>query len=315
MVDDLAAGGVSILVEPNGHNGAELIAAIDAANKSVHVTMYMLTSHEVLGAIIAAHARGLDVKVVLNEHFAFSTPGESPNSLAFAALTSAKVSVAWASPHFAYTHEKCVLLDGKVAWIMTMNASISGPMHNREYLVIDTIPADVAEAEAIFAADFAGKPIVASGALVVAPDNAKLKIMTLIASAKHTLDVEGEEFSDHDVARGLIAAVAKGVQVRLVVANAPGNLPAANPSVAMVKAAGGKVYVSGAPSSGHSGLGPYIHAKVVLADGSAAYIGSVNFSTGSMTRNRELGVIVTNVQELAKVEVAIAADIAAGHLL
>ena len=42
----------------------------------------------------------------------------------------------------------------------------------------------------------------------------------------------------------------------------------------------------------------YIHAKVILADygtsGVVAYMGSINFSTASLTQNRELGMYVTD---------------------
>jgi phosphatidylserine/phosphatidylglycerophosphate/cardiolipin synthase-like enzyme len=38
----------------------------------------------------------------------------------------------------------------------------------------------------------------------------------------------------------------------------------------------------------------YIHAKLIVVDGSEAYVGSINYSTSSMVYNRELGVITTN---------------------
>ncbi|GAC1500966.1 MAG: hypothetical protein NVS1B2_25850 [Vulcanimicrobiaceae bacterium] len=34
---------------------------------------------------------------------------------------------------------------------------------------------------------------------------------------------------------------------------------------------------------------PYIHAKAIVADGLRAYVGSANFTTGSLQYNRELG--------------------------
>ncbi len=37
---------------------------------------------------------------------------------------------------------------------------------------------------------------------------------------------------------------------------------------------------------------PYIHAKMIIADGSKAFIGSVNISPASLDRNRELGILV-----------------------
>ena len=39
---------------------------------------------------------------------------------------------------------------------------------------------------------------------------------------------------------------------------------------------------------------PYMHAKIVLADGKKAFVGSVNISTNSLERNRELGILVSD---------------------
>src|SRR4051794_13473575 len=38
---------VQVIVEPNGNNASELVAAINAATKSVHMVMYLLTSTDV----------------------------------------------------------------------------------------------------------------------------------------------------------------------------------------------------------------------------------------------------------------------------
>ena len=37
---------------------------------------------------------------------------------------------------------------------------------------------------------------------------------------------------------------------------------------------------------------PYIHAKLVLADGTRGWIGSENFSANSLDNNRELGILL-----------------------
>ena len=142
---------VTIIVEPNGKGGSELVSAITAAKTSVHMTMYMLSNTDVINALIARHKAGVDVKVLLD-----STSTTRSNASVYNQLQTAGVEVAWSSTAFTFTHEKCVIIDGKTAWIMTMNLTTSSPTSNREYLAIDTTPGDVTEAEAIFAADFAG---------------------------------------------------------------------------------------------------------------------------------------------------------------
>jgi phosphatidylserine/phosphatidylglycerophosphate/cardiolipin synthase-like enzyme len=303
---------VAIIVEPNGNDDAELVSAIKAAHTSVYMTMYELDHPAVLSALVGRKQAGLDVQAVLDG----SSVTKAFNTAAFNQLKAAGISVVWSSSSFTYTHEKCVMIDGQVAWIMTMNLAKSPPSSNREYLAIDSDAADVAEATAIFKADHGMQTISPSGGLVVAPVNARPKLVALINSATTTLDVEGEEFSDNystGVVNAVAAAASRGVKVRVIIAN--GALNAS--SVATVKSAGGKVVMTGPGSSGGTLANPYIHAKAILVDCSGTtcakgFVGSENFSGGSLGYNRELGVIFTNTSELAKVKTAIDKDFANG---
>lgn len=298
---------VSILVEPNGNKASELTATINGAAHSVYLTMYELDSSPILSALVARKQAGIDVQVILDG----STMTKSFNMPAYTQLHDAGIPVVWSSSAFTYTHEKTVIIDGNVAWIMTMNLNTSSPATNREYLAIDTDAADIAEATAIFQADHAMQSITPSGALVVAPVNARPDLVALIASATHTLDVEGEEFSDTystGIVNAVAAAAARGVTVRVVIAN--GGIDSA--SVSRVKAQGAQVVMTG-PTSGHgTQANPYIHAKAIVADGARAYVGSENFSAGSLGYNRELGVIFDAPAEVAKVAAAIDTDFGNG---
>jgi cardiolipin synthase A/B len=290
--------GVSIIVEPNGNKGSELTNAILGATSSVHMTMYLLSSTEVINALISQHHAGLQVEVLLDP-----SPSGTSNQSVYSQLSSAGVAVHWGSSKFTYTHEKCVILDKKEAWIMTMNATYSAPIDNREYLAIDDNATDVAEAESIFEGDFAGNPPSSvSGPLVVAPINATSTIVSLIQSAKKTIDIEGEEFSDYHTADALSAAGHVGVQIHIVLANTSAS-SSQTTAVNQVKAAGAKVVKLATP---------YMHAKSLVVDGTTAFIGSENFSTGSLEYNRELGVVFTTPSEVAKVLNTTNSDFAAG---
>ena len=290
---------VTILVEPNGNKGQELIDAINGATTSVHMTMYLLSNTGVINALLAQHAKGHDVKVMLN------TKSPATNAQAMSQLVGAGVNVVAAPAAFALTHEKCVIIDGQAAWIMTMNATQTSPTDNREYLAIDTDAQDVAEAELIFEADFSNKASSPTGNLVVAPVNARGKLVELIASAMTTVDVEGEELSDTGIVAALNAAADHGLAVRVIVAS---TTPTATQmaAVASVKQHGIKVVQVSQP---------YIHAKAIVVDRAAAYVGSENFSTGSLLYNRELGVLTNALAEVTKVQTTIDADFGNGQAL
>jgi cardiolipin synthase A/B len=289
---------VSIIVEP-GDSGNALATAIQNATTSVHMTMYLLSATKIINALIAAKNAGRDVKVILNQ--TFPTGGDSNGSV-FSQLQAAGISVHWAPSTFSLTHTKCVIIDGQSAWIMTMNATTTALSENREFLAIDTDPDDVAEAEAVFQADFAGSPITPSGKLLVAPVNARERLVGLIASATTSIDMEAEALSDAAIVGRLANAAGSGVTVKIVLAD---DTPSVDETAArtQLKAAGVKlVKVS------H----PYIHAKSIVVDGTMAYVGSINFTTGSMTYNRELGVIFSTPSEVQKVLTTTRTDFAAG---
>jgi cardiolipin synthase len=303
---------VTIIVEPNGNHASEISSAITAAHTSVYMAMYELNNSSVLSALVARKQAGLDVQVILDG----STQTKSFNQAAYDQLHAAGVAVVWANPAFTYTHEKCVMIDGAQAWIMTMNLNTSPPSSNREYLALDTDPADVAEAIAVFKADHAMQPVTPSGNLVIANANARTRLVGLIDSATTTLDVEGEEFSD-TYSTGIVNAVARaatrGVKVRVVVANS--TLVAS--AITIVKNAGAKVVMTGPTSNSGTMSNPYIHAKAMVVDcvaGTCArgFVGSENFSGGSLGYNREVGVIFETPVEVAKVEAAISTDFSHG---
>jgi phosphatidylserine/phosphatidylglycerophosphate/cardiolipin synthase-like enzyme len=304
-------------VEPAGDHGQALVDAIHAATKSIHMEMYLLTLDSVVSALAAKASAGLDVKVLLNETFPSL---EDSNASVMSTLTRENVNARWASPAFAYTHEKAVIIDGRAAWIMTANATDSSYESNREYIAIDTDPTDVAEAEAIFEDDFvqsgyeaetpASTPTI-SGRLVVAPAppmNSLPELVALITSAKKAVYAEVEEFDNASVANALVSAVHNGVSVDLVVANTSDNT-SSNPALQAIRSGGGHVFIGGAPEGSSTAQQPYIHAKAIVVDGALAWVGSENFSTGSLEFNRELGVVFTGASEVAKVRTTIEKDV------
>ncbi len=316
------SGDHTVFVTPSTNITNQIINAIDAAHTSIHMTMYILDDTSIVAALVNRKKAGLDVRVVLDQTFPSGTVETNPTT--YSTLTAAGVGVVWrngppgAAPG-AYTHEKTFILDGKEAWIMTLNLDHSAPLYNREYVVVDDDPAEVAEADQIFLADYTGAANASGSPLVVSPTNSRSALVALIDSATKTLDVEGEEFSDNDnggVANAVAAAAKRGVVTRVVVATGTPT-SAQKTAIATVKGAGAKVVVSGGQSGTSTASDPYIHAKAIVVDCTASgcvsgYLGSENFSAGSLGYNRELGVILHEPAELAKVEAAIDTDFAAG---
>jgi phosphatidylserine/phosphatidylglycerophosphate/cardiolipin synthase-like enzyme len=296
---------VTIQIQPSD-SGAALLAAIKGAKKSVHMTMYMLTSNEMIGALVDVKQGGKDVKVVLNK--SFPTP-DNPNEGTFTTLKNKGVSVVWASSGYTFTHAKTILIDGTKAVISTMNLTYSSPTSNREYIATDTDAQDVADLEEVFDADFAGKAVSLATKLVLSPSSAntlespRSQLKRLIESAKTSLDVEVEALSDGVLVDAIVAAHQANVDVRVVVDPTTLNTTAQNDAVAKLKQ--GAVPLRGLKT-------PDVHAKAIVADGARVFVGSHNFTVNALDANREVGVLTDAAGEAKKVSDAIRGDFDSG---
>ena len=319
----IPTSGVTITVEPDGTgDAAGLLNAIKGAQTAVHVEMYLLSNAKYISALLALGAAGKDVKVVLNQSFPTGTPTANTNASSYAQLSGQPgVSVHWApttTGFDSYTHEKAVIIDpaggsDSQVWIMTMNLDTDAPKYNREFLAQDTNAADITEAEDIFEADYASTSITPTGDLVVAPspqNDAVSVLVGLINSATTGIAMEAEEFDDsgtqteEKVFNALTAKAQAHIPVHLVLEDSTDS--AQSSAVAALQAAGG-VVVGYACSASLD-----IHAKALVVDGARAYIGSENFSGGSLGYNRELGVYFTEASEVAKVQTTIQNDFVGG---
>jgi hypothetical protein len=83
----------------------------------------------------------------------------------------------------------------------------AGTESNREFALIDSDPAVVSQAEAVFAADWVHTPYTGpDDALVLSPNNSRAQIEGLITSARKTLDIFAEEMGDPAVSSDLVLA-------------------------------------------------------------------------------------------------------------
>ncbi len=274
--------GVQVFVEPSA-KAQPITQAIATATKSVWVEVYLLTDRDVINALENAANRGVDVRVLLELH-PYGGGATSPAQV-LQELQTAGVKAEGADPRLHYTHEKARIVDGATLYGMSCNLTYSGlGGSDRDYGVIDTNAPDVQEAATIFQADWQRQtPTLTDPNLVVSPVNARAKLAALIAGAHHTLYVEDEEMSDTQSEDALIAAAQRGVTVELVL---PTSAASSNGSdVARLTQGGVHVRYIGSP---------YMHAKLIIADGAVAFVGSDNFSANSLDDNRELGLVIAD---------------------
>ena len=180
-----------------------------------------------------------------------------------------------------------MVVDEAVTVIMNQNLTQSAFTANREFGVVTDEPDAVRAAAAIFTADWTRGAEPEPGPLVVSPTNAREQLLALVRGARISLDLYAEVLRDPQLLDALAAAAERGVGVRIIVS------PSAD-----FEAEVDELTTSGVEIRLSNSL--YIHAKLIVADGERAFIGSQNLSATSLDQNRELGIVVDDPVNLSR---------------
>lgn len=270
----------SLVVEPN--EGMDPIyALISSARHSLDMTMYELADPRAVSILESDAAQGVRVRVLLDREYS----GGSVNAGAYSQLASHGIEVRWAYSG-AIFHQKTITVDGATSAIMTLNLTSRYYATTRDFAVVTNDMGDVSAIENVFNQDWSspGPPYLTSAGdnLVWSPGSIGA-LVHLIDSARHSLLVENEEMNDSTIEGALESAASRGVDVEVVMTYSPDWAGA----LARLSAAGVHVRTFASDAS------LYVHAKVMVADGATAFLGSENFSVASLDYNRELGLITT----------------------
>ena len=261
-----------MLTEPEAGIGP-IYRLITGARSSVELTMYELADSTAEADLAADAARGVDIRVLLDQHLE-----KSRNTSAYDYLAARGVHVRWGPAGTTY-HQKTLTVDGATSVIMTGNLVTGDYPGTRDFAVIDTGRADIAAIAAAFNADFAGHAITPRDGtdLVWSPTNAQASVLSVINGATRTLAVEDEEMDDPAVTAALAAAARRGVNVQITMTADP------EWDQAFTELARAGAHIRLYPDNG-SAL--YIHAKAIVADaglpGQQVLVGSQNFSVASL---------------------------------
>jgi phosphatidylserine/phosphatidylglycerophosphate/cardiolipin synthase-like enzyme len=292
-------GSLSVLVEPE-QGVTPIYALLGSAKRSIDLTMYELVDPQAEQALEQAARRGVAVRVILD-----GNREKAANKPAYGELAAHGVQVVWADPRYAATHEKAVVVDDAVAAVMSLNLTARYYPDTRDFAVLDRQPADVQAIEAVFDADFKHHKVEAApGDDLVWSPGAEGVLLSLIDSATSTLLVENEEMALPAVTAALERAAGRGAHVTVAMTRQDDWAPDFD------RLAKSRVDVrTYAPTARL-----YIHAKAIVVDDGTprakAFIGSQNFSSASLSHNRELGLLTADPEMVDALAKSIRADAA-----
>ena len=241
-----------------------VLGLVTLATRSVDVKQFTLDEPRIIQALLDAHRRGVAVRVMLNPH---RSSGSRANDDTFATLEQAQVAVQWTNPAFAVTHEKSMVVDGERALVATFNFSEKYFTQTRDYGIVTTDPAQVAQIAQGFEADWARAPFAPDehAGLLWSTTNSRRIMSHFIDEAKKSLFVQHPKFVDATVLGRLVEAQARGVHVKVLCGGKHGisdtDIPDTFSSLRILGRFGVKVRRQKTPK---------LHAKLLLSDGGRA---------------------------------------------
>ncbi len=274
-----------------GGPDAAVAKAIDAARVSVDAALYDLNLWSIRDALLRAHRRGVQVRIVAeSDHL------DRPE---FQELIKAGIPVV-GDGRKALMHDKFIVIDRYEVWTGSMNFTLNGAYRNNNNLVrmISRQLAEdyTTEFEEMFLQHQFGADSPAntpypqttldgvSVAVYFAPEDHPLTHLTpVLERAQKSIYFMAFNLTNDNLARLLIAKAQQGVKVQGVFDERQAKTSTGNDYL-QLKKAGLPVFLDANPYA--------MHHKVFIIDDQIVVFGSYNFTHSAETRNDENLVIV-----------------------
>ncbi len=297
---DLLAGGRLTQVtftDPANANeawpGAEetlVVALIDAATRSVDIATFQFNLDTVADALLAAHARGVRVRLVYDDEYALRDPQ-------LERLIGAGIP---AEPDLrdAYMHNKFMVIDGLLVWTGSANFTFNDFYRNNNNAIVVASPqiADdyTLEFEEMFdgafgpvsPADTPFRQVAVGDALIeiyFSPEDEPYeRIVELVGSAQESIQFMAFSFTNAGIGEMMLERARAGIPVTGIFETRNANDQYSECPV--MRDSGLDVRIDGNPY--------LLHHKVIIIDHEVVIMGSFNFSNNAVTSNDENVLII-----------------------
>ncbi|MGI4757098.1 MAG: phospholipase D-like domain-containing protein [Janthinobacterium lividum] len=265
---------MKLIVQPD--DGIQpLLTALQRAKKLIQILIFRYDRSEIERALVEAVQRGVTVQALI----AFTNRGEEKNLRKLEMrLLEHGVTVTRTADDLVRYHGKMFLIDRKELYLLAFNYTHLDITLSRSFAAVITDPVIVAEAVRLFESDSHRTPFTSSTPLlVVSPVNARKELTNFIKAAKTQLLLYEMKISDPDFIRLLRDKMAQGVDVRIIgrTGEKTSQLP---------------IRV----------LPMRLHARAILRDGKAAFLGSQSLRKLELEARREVGVVFTDKAAVKK---------------
>lgn len=278
-----------LFVQP-GDSFFPITDAIDSAREDIRLTVYRLDCPAIQDALVAAAHRGVDVTVlVAPQRREWKKKGEKLlerfQSAGVHAVGLSKDCAAAAGFHY-----KVMTVDKRATLAFTFNPTRTNMHYCRDFGILVRDQGLAEQVNRILAEDECGKVYAGSSVgLLLAPDNARERLLQLFEGAKRSIHLFDTRVDDDQILAVLERKAKEGVQVRVLGSKSD--------------------YGPGEVSSIFRGIARFeLHAKAGIIDRHSFYVGSLNLRPKALDSRRELAIIGTNPQIAANLETIFLAD-------
>ncbi|HXD18495.1 MAG TPA: phospholipase D-like domain-containing protein [Vicinamibacterales bacterium] len=265
---------MKLLIQPED-GIAPLVAAIKGARKSVHVVIFRLDRAEIEAALTAAAKRGVQVTALITHA---NEGGEKSLRKLEMRLLEQGVTVSRTSDDLVRYHDKLLIIDRRVLYVMSFNFTHLDVDHSRGFAIVTKKKKLVSEALKLLAADN-DRSTYEAGAddFVVSPVNARQQLLALIHRAHKELLIYDPNIADAEMLRALDARARHGVRVRII-----GSVGRKSPRLNVRPLGGFR-----------------LHTRTIIRDGCEGFVGSQSLREAELNSRREVGVIVRHAKVVA----------------
>jgi phosphatidylserine/phosphatidylglycerophosphate/cardiolipin synthase-like enzyme len=253
----------------------------------VYLEVYMLTETRIKQSLINASKRWVVVKVLLEKN---PYKANNINNKHFKFLKENWVNIRWSNPDmFSLNHSKFIIIDDALI-ISTWNFTYSTFNFNRDLFLFIEDSLFIETFHKIFKSDFEWYKIsLYDENLVLSPNYSREKFEKLFSKAKKSIYMYFQYLSDEKLEELLIKKALLWVNIEVIVSrdfslNHAEKIRKMEKSWIKIKTLK-KIKM---------------HSKAILIDNEYLFIWSINFSSYSLDKNREVGVLLKDKDIISK---------------
>lgn len=279
---------VEIYYTPYKELKDKIIDKINNAKNNVYIEVYIFTQKDIRQSLINAKKRWLDVKVILekNPYNAYNI-----NNTTYNLLKENWIDVVWSNAiNYSLNHTKFFVIDDEVI-ISTWNISQSSFYYNRDFYIFIDDENILNSITAIFNWDYLWQALnIYNDNLLLSPFYSRDKFETLFDSSKESIKMYFQYFKDDELLQRLIDRSKQWIKIQAVLPDSA--LDSNKDELDKLEENWIEIKII---------KKPVVHSKIIIIDDKYLFVWSINFSSYSLDKNREVWIIVKNKSIIDKV--------------